>query len=262
MYTSAMLKAEFSDGSGQWLHHFSESIFAPILPSGGTVNESDIVIVSLLRPYFQTGAGIGTYLDQARAGGRISPAPSNPLTVMPPDSIAMGSFMSSSTNVSHNDTVSMFCFTESILKNLFVEQYTVMGSEVPQIGELMAQIIASPIENIPQIMNDFYIQSGEPIENTPTLKVIKNPTLTITRCFLADFAVVADEYRDVPQFFDAFDLIKERVTRQESYLNGTGYAPAVYTDNGGDGSNDTIVFTGEYALTTSFPEPVLAPPLS
>ena len=261
MYTSAMLKAEFSDGSGQWLHHFSESIFAPLLPSGGTVNESDIVIVSLLRAYFQTTADIGTYLDQARARGGVSPAPSNPLTVMPPDSITMGSFMSSSTNVSHNDTVSMFCFTESILKNLFVEQYGIMGSEVPQMDELIAQIIASPIENMPQIMKEFYTQMGAPMENTPTIKVIKNPALTITRCFLADFALVTDEYRDAPQFFDAFDLIKERVTRQESYLNGIGYAPAIYTDNGGDGSNDTIVFTGEYALTTSFPEPVLAPPL-
>ncbi len=260
MYTSAMLKAEFSDGSGQWLHHFSENIFLPILASPTPVNASDIVIVSLLRPYFQTGAGIDTYLDQARARGGISPAPSNPLTVMPPDSITMGSFMSSSTNVSHNDTVSMFCFTESILKNLFVEQYKVMGSEVPQIDELIAQIMASPIENIPQIMNNFYTQSGEPIENAPTLKIIKNPTLTITRCFLADFAVVSDQYRDVPPFVDAFDLIKERVTRQESYLNGTGYAPAVYTDNGGDGSNDTIVFTGEYAMTTSFPT-VSEPPL-
>ena len=60
--------------------------------------------------------------------------------------------------------------------------------------------------------------------------------------------------RQKPPFFDAFDLVKERVTRQESSLNGTGYAPAVYTDNGGDGSNDTIVFTGGYAMGIRYPD--------
>lgn len=242
MYTSAMLKAEFSDGSGQYIHHFSQPILAPVLPNTvKTVDVSDIVVTALLSNYFETRRQQLTYLETNTGFMQSAiPAPNNPMRVLPASNITMGTCISSVTDPTHSNTFSMICLTEAILRNRLSEP---LRDFEPALYE---RLQTAPIEQLPQIMMELNNGSeGEGLE----ISIIKNPKLTITRVTNAEFNLVSDQYRDVPPFFDAFNLIKERIVRQEVSLNSTGFSPAVYTNNGGDGSNDTIVFTGEYAIT-------------
>lgn len=258
MSTSTMLKIESSDGSGAFIHYLSQLILPPSIPSNTSfIDESDIIIANLFYDFFatspsNTGIVENTYLDNSMVMKSKTRAALNNSTRQPYDSLSMGYYQSSSTNVGHSDTVSMVCFTEDTLKKSYLEDLQDIGLSTDDL----ARLEAASIENVVDIMKDI----GFGFQADP--EFIKNPKLTITRCTPQDFVVVANDYFGTPEtpFFDAFDLVKERLTRQESSLNSTGYAPAVYTDNGGDGSNDTIVFTGGYAVGLNFPEPVVTDP--
>lgn len=251
MFTSAMLKMEFNDGSGAFINHFSENILLPVLISPTPINESDIIISILFYGYFLSVPSTGnprdyTFLDDAMVLMQSTRAPSNTSQLAPYNELLMGEYRSSYNYMSHSDTVSMVCHTEQTIKDHFL--LGVRNSELPD--DQMARLEAASLENLPSLLQEMGFGAIGDIE------FIKNPKLTITRSNLADFSAVSDKYDGTPEtpFFDAFDLVKERVTRQESSLNSTGYAPAVYTDNGGDGSNDTIVFTGGYAMGIRYPD--------
>ncbi|WP_010197088.1 hypothetical protein [Psychrobacter sp. PAMC 21119] len=256
MFTSAMLQMELNDGSGAFIHHFSQDILLPLLPNNAVINESDIVVAILFYEFFMSNPVNGslgdyTYLDGAMRLKSLTRSISNTSQVEPYSSVVMGDYQSSTTNIGHSDTVSMVCFSESTLKKSFIESLRGAGLS----GDQVAQLEAMNLQEIPSVLEGF----GIGLVAMP--QFIKNPKLTITRVKPDDFTAVSSEYGDGSSFFDAFDLVKERVTRQESSLNSTGYAPAVYTDNGGDGSNDTIVFNGGYAMAFRYPSPTPMPDL-
>lgn len=250
MYTSAMLQIEPNDGSGAFIHHFSQDILVPLIPLVvQPIDVSDLVIAILFYGFFVSTPASGvvrgyTILDSSMVMKSSTRAINNNSQIDPPDTLAVGYYQSSYLNPSHGDTVSMVCFTEQTMKDNFLLSVQGLGLS----DEQLARLEASSLVDMFDTMRDIgFVQMG-------SQEFVKNLKLTITRVKPDDFEAVASEYLDVPPFFDAFDLIKERVTRQESSLNNAGYAPAVYTDNGGDGSNDTIVFGGEYALAVRLPQ--------
>lgn len=251
MYMSAAIKTSL-DGGDVFFYAFSENLEVPFLPNlSKQIDISDYAVAGILSPFFlpvPIGSALASRYPFIR---RI--ALSGGMVVDPNEdaSIALGQVMSSSTNPIHSDTVSMTCFTESSLRDFLANSF--ISSEFMDIETVST--FTETINNTP--MN----QLGSALSNLLTnlmgggaqfaITIIKDPKLTISRLSQSDLDTVGNDFLGTVQapFFDAFDLIKERVTRQEPSLNSNGYAPAVYTDNGGDGSNDTIVFTGGYGFS-------------
>ncbi|WP_010197089.1 hypothetical protein [Psychrobacter sp. PAMC 21119] len=251
MDMSPVLKTSVSDGSGVFFHAFSESVYEPYIPSPSKPVDLDDYVVSVLLSRFFAAENPYAALNNGKPFIRSIPL-SNVVEIDSAGQLAIGAVISSITDPSHSNTVSLACFDEVLLRRFIVNGFSGSGGGVPdqQALTLMDLIRDTPIDQLDRVLSEaLTASSGGNAEFE--LKILKDPKLTISRLTQSDFSAVRNQWFGTPEmpFFDAFDLVKERVTRQESSLNSTGYAPAVYTDNGGDGSNDTIVFKAGYGMT-------------
>ena len=253
MDISAAIKTSTSDGSGVFFHAFSENLVPPtIYDSNQTrmIDINDYTVAGILWNFFRADRR-GTILESRYPNTRGIPE-ANEVEIFDPQPV-MGLAIGSFTNPSHSDTISMACFTETSLRGCLLNGFesNSQGSEADLA--LLDAIRNTPIDQLGNVLSDMLNAMAGGASET-TITILKNPKLTITRLAPSDFDTVTNNWIGALEtpFFDAFDLIKERVTRQESSLNSAGYASAVYTDNGGDGSNDTIVFTAEYGMTEKY----------
>ncbi|MGP5656795.1 hypothetical protein [Psychrobacter celer] len=247
MDMSPVLKTSITDGNGLsngvFFHLFSQNITEPYVPNPSKlVDLYDYAVTSLFTNLFATEdryAALNNRLPFVR-----SQPSSNSIDPMAERQPAMGLIMSSVTDIDHGDTVSLACFNETLLRRFLVN---VLGND---FGSSITNLInTTAIDQLGSVL-------GEALTNETnggtvfTILIAKDPKLTISHLTQSELSFVENSWGGTPEtpFFDAFDLVKERVTRQESFLNSGGFASAVYTDNGGDGSDDTIVFTGGYSL--------------
>ena len=101
----------------------------------------------------------------------------------------MGEYRSSYNYMSHSDTVSMVCHTEQTIKTIFFRGEKFGATRRPDGTDYRP-----PALKIYQILLQ---EMG--FGAIGDIEFIKNPTLTITRCFLADFAAVSDQYDGTPE---------------------------------------------------------------
>lgn len=250
MDMSAVIKTSVNDG-GTIVCAFSENITVPnLINPSKPIDINDYAISVILQPFFW--AFIDTILQDNYLF--VSRIPLSGFLDIDDRPTVMGQITSSFVNPSHGNTVSLACFTESSLRGYLASFYAVSENmSIEAVTALTAMINTTPMDQLGGALSRFLTNlTGGGAEFTIT--IIKDPQLTISRLTESDFDVVSNNWFGslTTPFFDAFDLIKERIVRQESSLNSAGYAPAVYTDNGGDGSNDTIVFSGEYGFSERY----------
>ena len=246
MDMSPVLKTSVTDGNGLsngvFFQVFSDNVLEPNVPyASKPIDIYDYAVATLLRTLFLPEQRYSflhsrmPYVSNIPLSGRMEIDNRQPI---------MGLVMSSVTDMDHSNTVSLTCFSESLLKRALIND---LGNDFsPSITDL---INTTPIDQLDGVLGEALTK--ETSGGTEfTILITKDPKLTISRLTQSDFSFLENNWDYTPEtpFFDAFDLVKERVPRQESFLNSTGFESAVYTDNGGDGSNDTIVFTGGYGL--------------
>lgn len=251
MYISAAIKADTGDGDGDVVYAFSENLEVPNLyDSDSEIDLVDYTVAGLLSQFFRS-----IYRDTAlesRYPSLMALSASDEVDLYDVPSIQMGSVLSSFRDPSHGDSVSFVCFTESTIRNYLIKGFEDMGNH---IDAYPIELLTNAAKTLPMNQLDIFLSekmtqlSGG--REQYIMKFHEKPILTIKRLTESDLNMATEgSYFEVETpFYDAFDQIKDRVTNQEPFLNSMGCAPAVYTDNGGDGSNDTIVFTAEYGMT-------------
>lgn len=247
MDVSAVIKTNTGNGKGAIFHAFSENLQPPsLLPINGqieTVGINDYTVAALLSNFFRAEAR-GTDLESRYPFVQTTPYDEAPIT--------MGLVTSSYVDPSHSDSVSLACYSEAVLRGRLVKAYEDIGDAAGN-SSLVAPLINAaktmPMDQLGAFLSETMTDLNGGREQV-IINFYKQPKLTITRLTNDDFDTLSESFGSVDSpFIDGFDLIKERVTRQESYLNTKGYLPAIYTNNGGDGSSDTIVFTAEYGMS-------------
>lgn len=242
MATSAMLSMEFNDGNGNYgrfISHFSEILQPPVfLPPAQAVTNDDLTVIALLSPFFTDRAG-NSPEGAPKSLSIASMAAEDEVVDRLPYFCIMGVYSNPNYEIGHSSTISLACLNEYLLRETAAHHFKLVNAPIYN------QIMAAPIDQIAQIM----------MSTNRDMEVLlgRKPTFTITRVSPEDIAIIRSEYMPEPiVFIDAFDLVKDRLIRKEPFLDNDGYAPAVYTNNGGDGSDDTIVFTGDYSFTMEY----------
>lgn len=238
MATSAMLSMEFNDGNGNYgrfISHFSELLQPPVfLPPAQSVTNDDLTVIALLSPFFTDRAG-NVPQGAPKSLSTTSMAAEDEAVDSLPDFCIMGVYLSPNYEIGHSSTISLACLNEYLLRLTAAHPFKLVNTPIYN------QIMATPIDQVAQVMMS--------INRDLRVTLGRKPTLTITRVSPEDIAIIKSKHMPEPSvFIDAFDLVKDRLIRKEPFLDNNDYAPAVYTNNGGDGSDDTIVFTGDYSF--------------